>query len=559
MPILELILAAIPEALGGILAAGLLGLLAYLVGYWQKNKRADPQHILHNLPRREYAQFIGRDAEFQEVVAGLVSRAYLISIDGIGGIGKSALALEVAYQYLNHSVTHKGKKLKKQHYYNAIIWTSAKRFSLRRDGILVREQEIQNLHDILNAILITLKKDDALDNSVAKKREIARRALADQRVLLIVDNMETIEDEQLSEFLRELPEPTKAIITTRHRISETKIVHLEGLPRKDAYQLAVSKAKDFAITLNENELERLYIRAGGVPLAIVWTVAKMEEVGIAAAITSLHIDDTSIIAEFCFLEVIESIQRKEAYHTLLALSLFNKKATKEALAFVTGFPQSLCNNTLIELEHLSLINKTPNHYWMLPLTKEFVIAQLQKPKNVSLRKKLEHRYADYYNYIKIMAVDKTRRNIKAVHFALDLNALLVWNNEISDYLNANYQAIARGVEITRIFYLRKETTFISTEIYEKISAIIQAQKENGVNVKILWEEDLRNEEIGAPPDMIIFDESEVHVHIGSGGWYTEFEIFTDAKAIHLWLEKFYALEKLALNWDEFQRIQNALQ
>lgn len=558
MPIFDLILAAIPEALGGVFAAGLLGLLAYLINQWQKNKRAKPKNILHNLPRREYAEFIGRDDEFQEVIDGLINRSYLISIDGIGGVGKSTLALEIGYQYLNHQIIYQSKKLKKQHYYNAIIWASAKRLSLRQNGILMREQEIQTLHDILNAILITLKKDDALNNNIAKKREIVRRELAQQRVLLIIDNLETIEDDQLIEFLRELPEPTKALLTTRHRISETKIIHLEGLTHKDAYQLATAKAQQFNIELTENDLERLYIRTGGVPLAIVWTVAKMEDTGVAEAITSLHIDDTSIIAEFCFLEVIESIRKKEAYHTLLALSLFNEKASKEALAFVTGFPQSLCNNTLIELEHLSLINKTPHHYWMLPLTKEFVHAQLQNPENAALRKKLEHQYADYYNYIKIGSVEKAQRNIKAIHFALDLNSLLVWNNEISDYLEANYKAIERGIEITRIFYLRKATTFLSEETQNKIAAIIKAQRENGVNIKILWEEDLHGETISAPPDMIIFDEQEVHVHIGSGGWYTEFEIFTEAKAVHLWLENFYALENLSINWEEFQKIKNTI-
>mgnify|MGYP002639676010 CR=1 FL=1 len=558
MRVFDLIMAAIPEALGGVFATGLLGLLAYLLNRWQRNKRAAPQRILHNLPRREYTKFIGREKEFEEVINGLVSRAYLISIDGIGGIGKSTLALEVGYQYLNHQVVYQGKKLKKKHYYDAIIWTSARRFSLRKDGILMREQEIQNLHDILNAILITLKKDNALDNSLAKKREIARRALAEHRALLIIDNLETIEDDQLLEFLRELPEPTKALLTTRHRISETKIVHLEGLTRAASFKLAQAKAEELNLALKPEALERLFIRTGGVPLAIVWTIAKMEDVGINDAITSLHIDDTSIIAEFCFLEVVESIRKKEAYHTLLALSLFAQKANREALAFITEFPQALCNNTLIELEHFSLINKTPHNYWMLPLTKEFAIAQLQRPENAALRKKLQHRYADYYNYTKIVAVDKAKKSINAIHFALDLNALLVWNNEISDYLEANYQAIARGVEITRIFYLRKATTFISEEAREKISKIIQAQRENGVKTKILWEDDLIKNQVTAPPDMIIFDEQEIHVHIGSGGWYTEFDIFTEVKAVNLWLGKFHALEKLAISWDEFQKLKNTI-
>ncbi len=45
-----------------------------------------------------------------------------------------------------------------------------------------------------------------------------RRALSQQRTLLIVDNLETVDDERVLTFIREVPEPTKVIVTTRHRL-----------------------------------------------------------------------------------------------------------------------------------------------------------------------------------------------------------------------------------------------------------------------------------------------------------------------------------------------------
>jgi hypothetical protein len=50
----------------------------------------------HNLPPRDYERFVGRQPELAELrrLLGPHSRAFVVTIDGIGGIGKSALALE---------------------------------------------------------------------------------------------------------------------------------------------------------------------------------------------------------------------------------------------------------------------------------------------------------------------------------------------------------------------------------------------------------------------------------------------------------------------------------
>ncbi len=549
MSFFQLIQQALPEALGGIMATALLATAAFFYNHRRGNQLNKEKGILHNLPRREYTKLIGREEEFQKIIDALTGRPYLISIDGLGGIGKSTLALEIGYQFLNRQVVSHGKKLAKKHYYDAIIWVSAKRYTLRKDGIITRAQKVQTLQDILDIILITLKKERDVEQTISQKKELARRELRKNHVLLIIDNLETIDDEQLLEFLRELPEPTKALLTTRYHTSETTNIHLAGLPKKDSYILAKTKAEQRDIFLNEKQLERLYTRTGGVPLAIVWTIAKMEDVAIDEAITSLRIDDTSYIAEFCFTEVVESIKKKQSYHTLLALSLFSNKASKEALSYITDFPQSLCNNTLLELERLSLINKTSHqNFWMLPLTKEFVLAQLESPENTKLQEKLKHQYASYYNYEKIRAVKNTKNTIQAIHLALDIKSLLVWNDEISDYLEENYKAIDRGISITRIFYMRKNAVMDKGKLNSKVEEVLASQQNYNISVKILWEEELDKLNIPYPPDMIIFDREEVHVHIGSGGWYTDFEIFLDNKSANPWIKKFDILEKHAILW-----------
>ncbi|MCB8969085.1 MAG: hypothetical protein H6660_19575, partial [Ardenticatenaceae bacterium] len=67
-----------------------------------------PPKIYHNLPQSDCSKFVGREEELGQIFKLLQpypqSRHHLIVIDGIGGIGKSTLALEVAHRCLHASL-----------------------------------------------------------------------------------------------------------------------------------------------------------------------------------------------------------------------------------------------------------------------------------------------------------------------------------------------------------------------------------------------------------------------------------------------------------------------
>ena len=60
------------------------------------------------------------------------------------------------------------------------------------------------------------------------------KALRRQRTLLVMDNLESVKDDRIKAFLRNLPEPTKAIITSREWIEVPDRRILTGLSWTEA-------------------------------------------------------------------------------------------------------------------------------------------------------------------------------------------------------------------------------------------------------------------------------------------------------------------------------------
>ena len=335
-------------------------------------------NIKQNLPQPDYENFIGRVQELQKILKLLrpSSQVYLISIDGIGGIGKSSLALEVARQYI-----FKYESLPVEERFQAIIWTSAKQTVLTEDGIISRNRVVDTLESILTSIAYTLGKEEIIKASPDEKYDVVHTALTQQRTLLIVDNLETVEDDDVMGFLRELPFPTKAIITTRYRVGDYPI-RLTGMSRNDAFRLMQQECKKKDVELSERELTTLFNKTAGVPLAIVWSIGLISS-GKQSKSNVLEnlINAESDIAYFCFdrsFRIIEN-EYKRSSNVLLSLSLLPTSANPETLRYMVELPS--LDQTVRELkilERFALVNKSGNRYDMLPMTRTYARFKLSE-------------------------------------------------------------------------------------------------------------------------------------------------------------------------------------
>lgn len=333
----------------------------------------------HNLPPRDYEQFVGRQKELGQLAQLLAprSRAYVVTVDGIGGIGKSALALEVA-----HGFHERYADLPAAERFDAIVWVSAKQAHLRPGALLRQRQPFQGLDELFAAIARVHGQAFGAGLTPEQRRERAERLLAQRRTLLVLDNLETVDDEELLLFLRMLPEPTKAIVTTRHRVDVAYPIRLTGMPDADALALVGQEAARCGVTLAEDERAELVRRTGGVPLAIVWSVGLLAMGETVRLVLRRLSQGQNDIARFCFDSSVAAIRGQPAHTLLLALALFEGDAGRELLGRVAGLADDdlARDEGLATLQRLSLVNKDADRFGLLPLTRGYALTDLaQRP------------------------------------------------------------------------------------------------------------------------------------------------------------------------------------
>ena len=333
--------------------------------------------ITHNLPRRQHKKLVGRDRELAEIRNFLSPRhrVGVVCISGGGGVGKTALALEIAHSSFEEALSSPAEEC-----FDAIIWVTAKTVELLPAGQAQRQPTFTDLDGIYRAIA------DLLDLPVifrtatqAERHIIVTRLLAEKRVLLMLDNLEDVDDQELMIFLRDLPAPSKAIITTRHRIDVAVPVYLHTLDEATAYELVHIECERHRLLMDDNQIKTLLQRTGGLPLAIIRTIGRMAWRGSNIETEIQRLDDpANEIYDFCFGKTIALIERGDAYSLFMSLAVFGTDASREALGFVAGFDDARLRRDegLSDLEVLSLCHKNGDHFGLEPLTRTQALAEL---------------------------------------------------------------------------------------------------------------------------------------------------------------------------------------
>ncbi|MEM7724931.1 MAG: NB-ARC domain-containing protein [Cyanobacteria bacterium P01_A01_bin.45] len=352
--------------------------------------------IFQNLPAREYTNFVGRTEEVTRLleILGFNHSAHLISIDGIGGVGKTTLAVEAAYKCLE--AAENKSTISDYPIFNSIIFTSAKQNHLTAIGLLPRLLSQRTLRDICREISRTLSITEANNLSFPEQIEVIRQKLSQIKTLLIVDNLETIEDKQeVLSFLYDLPPTVKVIITTREQALFVPI-RLDSLPEEHGLDLIQQQAQEKGIILSSEQGKKLYLGVSGIPAAIIYAIGQIAAGYLLEDVLDQIKDPQGDIARFCFVGSINPIKNKTPHYLLMALSLFTQSITRETITEIAlSEPDPIeISQGLAKLQQLSLVSQKQGRYSLLNLTREYAASELTIRREFA--EELRQRWVSWY-------------------------------------------------------------------------------------------------------------------------------------------------------------------
>ncbi|MEH1831830.1 MAG: tetratricopeptide repeat protein [Nostoc sp.] len=336
-----------------------------------------PESVPDNLPRYNDV-FVGRKQEIARCLEALSpeERGWGVAIDGIGGMGKTALALEVAHL------------ARKKALFDAYLFVSAKTTWLSTEGVRQETLALSSLDSFCREFAKGLGQTDIVKMTDATER---RRALLDalrgRRTLLIWDNLETLNAEErdmIAEFVRKLPTPNKAIITSRRRTGESALtIRLDRLLEAEALELMREKGSKYphlAQELNATKpeiLTALYEASGGNPLALDWTLGQVAHKGYSITVALERLRNaakSSDLYGFLFADAAQTLCGIDCT-VLSALVIFLTPAKTAALADATDLAITEIQVSLEQLVTLSLVNELDGERFGLhPLTRTYVRA-----------------------------------------------------------------------------------------------------------------------------------------------------------------------------------------
>ncbi len=354
--------------------------------------------IPNNLPMPDYEYeggFVGRKKDIEQVKKLLLGDMHrVISITGAGGVGKTSLAIRVLDEI----------SLKNKSAFDYIIWLSAKDKKLSYLGIEDMTPSLRDYEELIDKILeVTKFSDDALKKTLKEKELLVEQILGlCTRILVVIDNLETITDERIKNFILDCHNKIKILITSRKGLGQVNRIHeLKELSEDESVKLfrliAKDKNLDSLVKIPEKTIKKYVKKVCYYPLAIKWLIGQVSRGKRISDIINSISDDTSDITKFCFEHIYNNLSYN-AQNVLCALSCFDEAPSYGVLNYVVDIDSQEFDDAIEELIVVSLViqeqymdvqENLSTKYVLLPLTRGFVNNQLDK--NPSLRRNIQGR------------------------------------------------------------------------------------------------------------------------------------------------------------------------
>jgi len=299
--------------------------------------------VFNNLPLPDFDEtgYFGRKQAVQDLKKLLTTSPYpVISVLGDGGVGKTAIALYTAYGLLDTS----------NQFYDGIIWTSSKTTKITINYI----EEIENSIKTSSGML-----DDIAEKISGKKTEDSLNEIIDYmkefRILLIMDNLETVLDDKLENFFKKIPMGSKVVITSRIGLGAFEYpFKLEGFVNSEAKQFfrAVSRIRgvDCLVSLSDEKIIFFCKNMNNNPGYIKWFISAVQ----SGTRPEDVIANSHIFLDFCMSNVYNFLSNDTKYVLATMLSVSSQLSLAE-LSYYTKFDPIKLQETIYDLLRTNMV------------------------------------------------------------------------------------------------------------------------------------------------------------------------------------------------------------
>ncbi len=354
--------------------------LASVLWEMEEAARAQRRHryLTRHLPAPTYDVLFGvedRLAELRRALQPGTSRP-IISIDGLGGMGKTALAHAVATWAAEQSTL-----------FHDIVWETAAQETLTWQGIERTQTPALTFERLLDTIAIQLGYGEIPRMRMNEKTASLRTLLKERPYLIVVDNLETAEDYQtLVARLADFANPSKFLLTSRFYVGDDSHVyrlHADQLNEEAALALIRHEAQarglaEVAAAPDESLVE--IVRAvGGNPLAIKLVVGQLTRLPLSQVLDysrGLHADQFYL---YLYRHSWNLLSPQAQRLLVLMPILPTGGGTWDDLLALTGYDEATLAASVTELVEKSLLNVggfPEKVYSIHRLTQHFVMSEL---------------------------------------------------------------------------------------------------------------------------------------------------------------------------------------